>query len=197
MSKTDTLVSLIIGFLIGLFFFIVLKTMLIQIPQDWLIMVVFPPLALLGLFLAAIIGKKFLAVFQLAKFLLVGALNTFIDLGLLNFLMWLSGIYSGSGFTFFKGVSFLPAVTNSYFWNKHWTFGKRNEVFGSREYIKFLMIVLVGFLVNAGTAGLIVNVVGPQFGISDQLWANIGALLAVFTGFVWNFIGSKFIVFKK
>lgn len=203
MTKTDSIIGLIIGFLIGLFLFIPLKTFQIAAAGLWLILVVFPGLTLLGLFIASVIGKRILAVYQLAKFFLVGALNTFVDLGVLNLLMWLSGIYAGVFFILFKGTSFLAAATNSYFWNKHWTFGKKNGPFSGQEYIKFLVIVGIGLLINVGVAALVVNIIGPSssswlsFELSEQLWANIGAFSAIFVSLAWNFIGSKFIVFKK
>lgn len=197
MGKVDTTVSLIIGFLVGLFFFISLEMLQIDIPQSWLFLIIFPPLSWLGLFVASVIGKRILAIYQLAKFLLVGALNTFIDLGALNLLMWLSGIYTGIFFSVFKGISFLVAATNSYFWNKLWTFEKKESIFVGREYFKFLFIVAIGLLINVGVATFVVNVIGPQFGISEQLWANVGAFVAVFIALTWNFLGAKFIVFKK
>ncbi|TSC74795.1 MAG: family 2 glycosyl transferase [Parcubacteria group bacterium Gr01-1014_30] len=197
MAKKDAIIGLIIGFLIGVFLFIGLKTLQIHVSGSWLIILLFPPLTLLGLVVAAVIGKKFLAVWQLAKFFLVGALNTLLDLGVLNFLMWSSGVYTGVFFVLFKGTSFLAAATNSYFWNKHWTFERRNGVFTEREYVKFLTIAAVGLLVNVGTAGIVVDVIGPQFGVPEQLWANVGAFIAAFASFIWNFIGSKFMVFKK
>lgn len=197
MTKIDTIVSLIIGFLIGLFFFISLRTLQIEIPQSWLFLIIFPPLSWLGLFLASLLGKKILAIYQLAKFLLVGALNTMVDLGILNLLMWLSGIYKGLFFSVFKGISFLVAATNSYFWNKFWTFEKKESIFVGREYFKFLFVAIIGLLINVGVATFLVNVVGPQFGISEPLWANIGAFVAVFVALTWNFLGAKFLVFKK
>jgi hypothetical protein len=36
-----------------------------------------------------------------------------------------------------------------------------------------------------------------MFGISARLWAYVGALAAVCFGFIWNFTGYKFFVFKK
>ncbi len=197
MKKIDVIIGLIIGFLIGVFFFVALKGLQIQIPRSWLVLIVFPPLAVFGLFISSLVGKRFLAVYQLAKFVLVGASNTFVDLGILNLLMWVSGIYSGVFFALFKGASFLAAATNSYFWNKHWTFQSRNGVFTGQEYIKFLAIVGIGLLINVGMAAFVVNVISPQFGISEQLWANVGAFMAVFVAVAWNFIGSKFVVFKK
>ena len=197
MKKTDIIISPIIGFFIGVFFFVSLRTLGINIPYSWLLLIVFPPLTLFCLFIASVIGKKFLALYQMAKFVLVGALNTMVDLGVLNFLMWTLGIYAGIFYSVFKGISFLAASTNSYFWNKHWTFQKKEETFARQEYFKFLLIVAIGFLINVGIATLVVNIIGPQFGIAEELWANVGAFTAVLFAWIWNFTGAKFIVFRK
>jgi len=196
MEKKDKIISIIIGFLIGVFFFIILKNIGIEIPHSWLLPIIFSPLALLGMFIVSLLGKKFLIFLQAGKFLLVGALNTFIDLGILNALMWLSGISSGIWFPVFKGISFLIATLNSYFWNKHWTFEKRKKVFAKKEFSKFLAVTSVGLFLNIGIASLVVNTIGPQFGITKELWATIGALSATLFAWVWNFLSSKFIVFK-
>ena len=197
MKKTDIIIGPIIGLFIGTFFFIFLRTLQVNIPQSWLLIIVFPPLTLLGLFIASTIGKKFFAIYQMGKFVLVGALNTMVDLGVLNFLMWTFGIYTGIFYSVFKGLSFLLASTNSYLWNKHWTFEKREEAFVGQEYFKFLIIVSIGFLINVGIATFVVNVIGSQFGISEELWANVGAFIAILLAWIWNFGGAKFIVFKK
>ena len=197
MKKTDIIIGPIIGLFIGTFFFIFLRTLQVNIPQSWLLIIVFPPLTLLGLFIASTIGKKFFAIYQMGKFVLVGALNTMVDLGVLYFLMWTFGIYTGIFYSVFKGLSFLLASTNSYLWNKHWTFEKREEAFVGQEYFKLLIIVSIGFLINVGIATFVVNVIGSQFGISEELWANVGAFIAILLAWIWNFGGAKFIVFKK
>lgn len=196
MKKTDAIISVIIGFLIGVFFFVILKNIGIEIPYSWLLVIIFPSLALLGMFIVSFLGKKFLIIYQAGKFMLVGALNTFIDLGILNILIWFSGIASGSWYPVFKGISFLFATTNSYFWNKHWTFEKRKRVFAPGEFSKFLVVTTIGFSINVGIASVIVNVMGPQFGITDKMWATIGAFAAALISWIWNFLSSKFIVFK-
>lgn len=197
MKRIDAVLSVIIGFFIGLFFYIILENLKIKLFINWLLIIVFPPLALLGMWIASILGKRFLIIFQAAKFGLVGALNTFIDLGVLNFLIWISGIATGVWFSIFKGISFLVATVNSYFWNKHWTFEKRKVIFAPGEFSKFLGVVTIGFFLNVGIASLVVNVIGPQFGIGEKLWASVGALCATFIAWIWNFLSSKFIVFKK
>lgn len=197
MTKRDAILSLIIGFFIGLFFSILLLTLQFQNLLMWTILIICPILATFSLFLASFLEKRFLPIYQFAKFLLVGALNTIIDLGVLNLLMRITGIYFGRLFSIFKGISFIGAATNSYFWNKHWTFEKGEKTFASSEYFQFLIVVGVGLLLNVGIASFLVNILGPQFGISEKLRANIGAFVAVFAVFIWNFLGCKFIVFKK
>ena len=197
MKKVDAIISIIIGFLIGVFFFIALKNLGKSFPYSWLLLIIFPPLALAGMFIASYIGKKLLIIYQAAKWVLVGALNTFIDLGVLNGLIWISGIATGLFFTVFKGLSFLVATLNSYFWNKHWTFRKKEKVFAPGEYLKFLIAVTIGLFINIGVASFVVNIIGPQYGITEKMWANVGAFTAVLVAWVWNFLASKFIVFKK
>lgn len=196
MKRTDGAISFIIGLLIGIFSFIVVKTIGIDIPYRWLLIVVFPPLSLLGMIVVSLVGRKFLFILQAGRFALVGALNTFIDLGVLNLLIFVSGISVGIFYSVFKGLSFLAAAVNSYYWNKHWTFSKPGNA-GAVEFTKFLVTVIIGFFLNVGIASSVVNLIGPQFGVSEKIWASVGAFAATLIAWVWNFIGSKFFVFKK
>lgn len=196
MRKIDAIISLIIGFFVGVFFFIVLKTIGFEIPYRWLFIILFPPAALLGMGVVSWLGKKFLFILQAGRFALVGALNTFVDLGVLNLLILFSGISSGVLYSVFKGIAFLLATVNSYYWNKYWTFGKTKKSPGAREFSKFLVTVFIGFGLNVGIASLVVNTIGPQFGISAKAWASVGAFTASLFAWIWNFIGSKFFVFK-
>jgi len=51
--------------------------------------------------------------------------------------------------------------------------------------------------INVTVASLIVNLIQPQFGLSETIWANVGGIIAALVTVVWNFIGYKFVVFKK
>ena len=66
-----------------------------------------------------------------------------------------------------------------------------------KEFGQFFIVTLIGLGLNVGVASFVVNVIGPQFGLNETLWANIGGITAAFGVTVWNFIGYKFIVFKK
>ena len=207
MVQKNILNSAVIGFLIALFFLGVfqnLKTQLpFEIPYPSAVLLLFPLLAVTGILGASFVGKKFPIFLQAAKFLLVGVLNTFADLGVFNFLLFLTNVdveTSGIFPTVFKGVSFLVAVLNSYFWNKHWTFKAKvmtQKGDARKEFGKFFAVSAVGVLINIGTFHIAVRIIGPQFGITPELWANVGALAGVFLIMTWNFLAYKLIVFHK
>lgn len=204
-KKADLISPLIIGEMIALISLIILNyaSISFNLPamilgwQKYLLVIVLPLLALFSIILAKLLVGKIPVLFQLVKFVLVGASNTFVDLGILNILMLITGFFSGAIYSLFKAFSFICSVVNSYFWNKFWTFEKRETKVGLGEFAKFFLIAGIGFFLNVGIASLIVNVIGPQFGLSKEVWANIGAFLAIFVVFMWNFSGYKFFVFKK
>lgn len=133
---------------------------------------------------------------QFMKFILVGFLNTAVDFGILNLLMVIFRAYAGWPFSLFKAISFSCAVTNSYFFNKFWTFQKEDKA-KIQEFSKFLVISIIALLTNVSLASLLVNKIGPQFGINLLLWANLSAFAAVGITTLINFFGYKYLVFKK
>lgn len=196
MKRSDIIVALIIGEVSAWLALAIFKNLRVEIVV-WLLPVFLPILAMVGLWIAYIFGKKFPIIWQAAKFILVGILNTFLDLGVLNILISVSGITSGLNYSVFKGVSFLAAVINSYFWNKFWTFRKSATSESGKEFLQFFIVSAIGFGINVGVASLVVNIIGTQFAISEEIWANVGAVVATLIAMAWNFIGYKFIVFKR
>lgn len=110
--------------------------------------------------------------------------------------MWATGIASGYYYSLFKTVSFLAAVTNSYFMNRYWTFAAVEKNNG-KEFFQFMMISLGGFFVNVFSASLLVNYFPNVFGLRPVSLGNLGALAGTLFGLIWNFVGYKYIVFKK
>jgi len=106
---------------------------------------------------------------QFIKFLCVGLINTGVDFGVLNLLMFLFGITKGIGYSFFKAISFIVAVTNSYFLNKRWTFRKGGKM-EKEEFAKFIIVSLIAFGINVGTASVLVSFVGPLGNISPYIY---------------------------
>ena len=196
MKKSDLIIALVIGELIALFSFSIFKNLELKI--DWLYWIwpVFMPIFCAAcLWFASVLAKKLSFIWQLAKFVLVGVLNTLIDVGITSFLMLVTGINRGTFYSIFKGFSFIVSVINSYFWNKHWTFGKKQEK-SRKEIIQFFAVSVIGFGINVASASVIVNIIGPQLGLSPEIWGSVGAIGAAFCSMAWNFLGYKFIVFK-
>lgn len=135
--------------------------------------------------------------FQLAKFGLIGVANTVVDLGIYNLFIYMSDVSSGYMIAVFKSFSVLAAIVNSYIWNKFWSFEKKEVRNLGEEFTQFLMVSLVGLLLNVGITAFVVNVIGAPAGVADKTWANIGGLTASVLVLTWNFVGYKFFVFKK
>jgi len=226
--KKDLIISAVIGLLCALLILPIAKILEMKQSLALSLLVVLPVLSVAGMFAAYWLAKKIKVFYQIAKFILVGALNSFVDWGILNLLMFLTSIVAGGLYPVFKGISFLIATTNSYFWNKFWTFRSAADVapaFGAqpqgdggtvtetsdnvgsgagnigtgtaKEPLRFFIVSFVGFLLNIGIATFLVNILGPKFGFSAALWANIGAIAGTLLGMVWNFVGYKLVVFKQ
>jgi len=198
MKKIDIILALVTGEITAWFFYALLVNLGVEIRFLGLLLAIFLPfLALAGLWICWFLGKRFLWIFQAAKFLLIGVLATLVDLGILNLLILVSGIATGSLFSVFKGISFITATCSKYFGDKFWAFEKMERAGMGREFSQFFVVTLIGLAINVGVASLVVNLLGPQFGLTEKMWANIGAIIAAFVSAIWNFLGYKFIVFKK
>lgn len=141
---------------------------------------------------------------QFAKFFLVGIMNTGVDLVILNIEMTISGIAVGMGYSIQKAISFLAAVTFSYFINKHWTFQDKSKDGEGKKMSQFFAVSFIGMLINVGTATLVVNFLQIPLtnmlsipALDPKIWGTFGALCGTAIGLGWNFVGYKLWVFKK
>lgn len=197
-QKRDFYLVIVIGFLVGWLVLLPAGNIGLEITLPIIVasvlgFTIFAPIALLVL---KFLGKIWRVFEQFGKFAAVGTLNTLLDLGVLNLLIFVFNISSGAYYSGFKAISFLIATTNSYFWNKFWTFQSKLPVTAG-EYARFAAFTLVGTLINVSVASIVVNVIGAPYGIDVKLWANIGALIAVAASFLWNFLSYRNIVFRK
>lgn len=202
MRKKDILVAIIVGVFTALLWtavFIRLGTLDFLNLGDaiWGMAVVVPVIFIVGLYIGNLLSKIRPFFYSFSKFIIIGFFNTGIDFSVFNLLIYLTGILEGIGITIFKAAGFIFAFTNSYFWNKHWTYRAGNTAQNTGEFFKFGLVTLIGLLLNVGITSLIVFLFPPQLGFSQLAWNNIAAAVAVIANLIWNFIGYKIFVFRK
>ncbi|MBI5742723.1 MAG: GtrA family protein [Candidatus Niyogibacteria bacterium] len=154
----------------------------------------YPFAALIGMWVAKKIFANVLWILQFAKFALTGAMNTVLDAGILNLLSYLTGIYAGGWIVALNSISFIVAVTNSYFWNKHWTFARADGA-KAVEYLEFIGVAFVGLLLSNGIVYAVTTYI-PTDGLTPAMVENIAKIIATAIVMFWNFTGFKFFVFK-
>ncbi|MFH1036594.1 MAG: GtrA family protein [Patescibacteria group bacterium] len=199
MKKTDVILALITGEGVAwLFIWLIKNSPNFSLPVlDWILPVLFPILAVLGIWIAYLLGKRFLFVYQLAKFLLIGAAFAIFDLIILNILMEEFGISKDGGlkYSLFVTVSFIIATSVKYVADKYWAFEKKESAMGS-EFLKFFLITVVSGVIQVGVASLAFKLLS-SVGMTDIVLGNIGKILGIIVASAFNFVCYKFIVFKK
>jgi len=200
-KKIDIILALITGESIAwLFVWLLKNSPNINLPfLYWLLPVSFPILAIFGIWISYLIGKRYLFVYQLAKFLLIGAFFAIIDLIILNVLMEYFGISREEKikYAIFTTISFILATTMKYAADKYWAFEKKSGGQVGPEFGKFFAITLVSGVIQTITASFIFAVVPLFFGTTGLVAGNIGKIGGILVASAWNFLGYKFIVFKK
>src|SRR3990167_8132310 len=101
----------------------------------WGLVLVVPIVYIFGLYLGEWLSRRWAFFKSFARYVMVGFFNTGVDFAVFNLLMSITSIIKGPAVSSFKTVSFVVAVTNSYFWNKYWAFeaGNRRNTEGSED----------------------------------------------------------------
>ncbi len=199
-TKKDLIFSIITGLTAGVIFWRIFTFLgtreLFGIP--WISLVILVPILwILGVNLGYFLGKWIAPFNQFGKFASIGFTNAAVDFGILNFLIAYTGIATGWWYSGFKSLSFLGGVLHSYVWNKFWVFDYSGNNGGRVEFFKFSTIAIIAFLINVGVASAVVNLFDPMFGLSKEVWANLGGVAGSAVALIFSFIGFKMVVFKK
>jgi dolichol-phosphate mannosyltransferase len=120
---------------------------------------------------------------QLIKFGAVGGSGYVINLivfGILNEALGVHHLLAAVG-------AFCVAVSNNFFWNRHWTFAA-GEGHAGFQAARFLVISVGGLVINLIALELLVN--GGLSGVPAQA-------IAVGISMPFNFIGNKLWTFAK
>jgi putative flippase GtrA len=120
---------------------------------------------------------------QLAKFCAVGASGYVVNLAVYTLLL------KGAGFHYLGAAvgSFLVAVTNNYWWNRHWTFRSDRGHF-AYQGMRFLIVSVLALGANLVALRLLVAV-----GLGKILAQAIAIVLVTPV----NFVGNKLWSFRR
>jgi putative flippase GtrA len=198
MKKIDVVLALITGEGVAFLFVWLIRNSSLSLPfLNWTLPILFPILTIFGIWLAEIIGRKFLFVYQLAKFALVGAFFAVFDLIILNSLIAYFGIKKEEilKYSIFVAISFTIVTIFKYFANKYWAFEKLEKERMEKEFGIFFLVTAISGLIQVGVASLFFKFL--ILAISPLLASNLGKILGIAVASIWNFLCYKFLVFKK
>ncbi|MDP1689507.1 MAG: GtrA family protein [bacterium] len=129
---------------------------------------------------------------QFLKFVGIGISNTAVDFIILNLIL-----FFGDGeiiwFMMSKTISFLGASTNSFFWNKYWTFKSSGKF--HQEIFPFIVISGIALIINVSTASILFRLFIDY--LPSVFAANVSAVFASLVAFSCNFFGYKYFVFHR
>jgi putative flippase GtrA len=202
----DYRIAAIAGFFTGVFLLPILYNLSFLLPYGiprFILLIIMPIVWMAGIFLGAVLSRWLRIMAQFSRYVAAGFLSFAIDFGIFNTLILFTGIVSGGWLAGFKGASYVFANINAYLWNKFWVFRRytpgepltMRSVLG--EYGKFLIVSIIGFIINVSITSFIVDIIGPRFGFGSVAWANIAAVAATAIAVIWNFAGYKLFVFRK
>jgi dolichyl-phosphate beta-glucosyltransferase len=122
--------------------------------------------------------KKFI------KYSIVGVSGTFIDV----LVLFIFVDFFNMPILVSTVLAFTIAASNNFIFNKRWTF-KNNDRDTIHQYIKFLLVSIVGLILTIFLMSLLTFVIG--------LWYIASKLITSGCVLLWNFIGNKNWTFKE
>ncbi|MDE1970866.1 MAG: GtrA family protein [Patescibacteria group bacterium] len=127
---------------------------------------------------------------KISRFAVIGVMNTAVDFGVLNLELFLFPAHLNLA-VLFNTISFSIAVTNSYFWNKYWTFEGKGEAHAS-EFFEFLVVSVIALGINDAVLYALTSTVKIAT-IKPTLLINGAKLVGTLVSMTWNFLGYRFI----
>lgn len=169
------------------------------VPTPFFLWLIFLPFAtVLGLFVVWRLFKNTLPVlYQIGKYGIIGILNTVLSASIFNLLISSSNMTQGIAINLFALAAFFVSVTNSFLWNKFWTFSQKERAYIKTQYIKFFLVNGVVTILDLLFIHTGVNIIGAPAGFDQKIWANIIFFLTIPVSFLGNFLGYRRFVFRN
>lgn len=122
-------------------------------------------------------------IIQTFKFGLVGLLNTLIGYGIYFILLrWINYLIA-------LFIANVIGTTNSFFWNKYWTFKSKSKYHS--EMLRFVLVYTVAFIINAVLLSLMVNKYHINAKVAQAFILVLVTLISFFGHKYWSFRQDK------
>jgi dolichol-phosphate mannosyltransferase len=126
------------------------------------------------------------------KFIAVGMTGTVLDFGILALLKeWAHFPTLPANI-----ISFSAAMVNNFTWNYLWTFRDRRSGKMVMQFMKFLIIAMLGLVLNSLTLLALEKPMGALFGIPQQGYLP-SKVIASTVVMLWNFFVNKWWNFRS
>lgn len=93
----------------------------------------------------------------------------------------------------FKTISAIGGISNSFYWNRRWTFGITDTVARAAQFRRFATVSLIGMVINVG----ITSTLTPIMPGSSKVATLSALVIATLVAAVWNFTGTRLWAFRK
>src|SRR5712692_2393102 len=130
---------------------------------------------------------------QVLRFGLIGGLNTLVDVLILNSLLLLFPTTSAPKLLAYNSLAYSLGAVNSFFLNKYWTFGSRQQVTRG-EQARFILTTLCGIGWSSAILWLASTLL-HRFLVNATLWANASKVLAIAGTALISYLGMRLWVF--
>lgn len=130
-----------------------------------------------------------------SRFLLASFISTILDIVVINLLLVINPITHPLMFTVYKFMGFSVALSNNYFLNSVWVYGKNYLLLNSFKqniinFFKFLSVNLIALILNLLVATIAFMIIRDYF--HELFWqGTISAILGSSAGLVINYFGYQ------
>ena len=125
---------------------------------------------------------KIIDFFEIYKFIIIGIIAVSID----AFVYFLLGNFEFFSYEISKRISFICGAVFAFFFNRSYVFQIKHK--NVRQILGFSILYFTSFLSNASSHDFVLNKLGIPF---------VAFIFATVISTTINYLGQKFIIFKK
>jgi len=122
---------------------------------------------------------------QYFSFIIIGIISVSLD-----FILYLFLLFLGLDTVISKSISFAVVIFFPYYANRKYTFNSSRS--GPKVFVSFIMLNLVTLIVNVTSNEVSLHVLG-----TTQYMIILSFIIATSVSALLNFLGMRYIVFKK